>query len=197
MPKAIAKRISDISSKKGIFDKSVLIYQNALCESGFKVEWKYKASDTSFQEENNQITRSRKIIWLNPSYSRSVKTNISINFLHSLLKYFPVNHKMHKIFNKNTVKVNYSCMKNMDSILSGHNLVCNCKKKDSCRLQWQIFDTKSNIPSLKFQMKLITKQKFYSGLAEINFKVCYSNHKRNVKHIKYQYNRELAKYIWN
>ena len=84
MSKAIAKRIADISSKKDIFDKSVWIYQNALCESGFKVEWKRKTSDTSFQEENNQITRSRKIIWFNPSYSRSVKTNISINFLHSL-----------------------------------------------------------------------------------------------------------------
>ena len=65
----------------------------------------------------------RKIIWFNPPYSRSEKTNIVKNFLHLLVKHFPVNNKMHKIFNKNTVKVSHSCMKTMDSIISGHN--CN------------------------------------------------------------------------
>ena len=40
-------------------------------------------------------------------------------------------------------------------------------------------------------------QKFYFGLAETIFKERYNNHERNVKHIKYQYNAELTKYIWN
>ena len=70
------KRISDTSSSKGIFDKSISIYQKALYESGFKEELKYTPSDTSFQEENDQRTRRRKIIWFNPPYSKSVKTNI-------------------------------------------------------------------------------------------------------------------------
>ena len=143
LPKSIAKRISDTSSSKDIFDKSISIYQNALYESGFKEELKYTPSDKSFQEENGQRTRRTKIIWFNPPYSRSVKTNIGKNFLH-LLKHFPANNKMHKIFNKNTVKVSYSCMKNMDSIISGHNhnilnpkqksFGCNCRKKDCCPL---------------------------------------------------------------
>ena len=38
---------------------------------------------------------------------------------------------------------------------------------------------------------------FYFGLAETTFKERYKNHKRDVKHIKYQYNTELKKYIWN
>ena len=38
---------------------------------------------------------------------------------------------------------------------------------------------------------------FYFGLAEITFKGRYNNHKRDVKFIKYQYNTELTKYIWN
>ena len=111
LPKCIAKRISDTSSSKDIFDKSISIYQNALYESGFKEELKYLSSDTSSEEKNYQRTRRRKIIWLNPPYSRSVKTNIGKNFLHLLVKHFPANSKMHKIFNKNTVKVSYSCMK--------------------------------------------------------------------------------------
>ena len=141
LPKSIAK---NTSSSKDIFDKSTSIYQNALYESGFKEELKYTLSDKSFQAENGQRTRRRKIIWFNPPYSRSVKTNIGKNFLHLLVKHFPANNKMHKIFNKNTVKVSYSCMKNMDSIISGHNhnilnskqisFGCSSREKESCPL---------------------------------------------------------------
>ena len=46
---------------------------------------------------------------------------IGKNFLHLLVKHGPVNNKIHKIFNKKTVKVSYSCMKNVDWIISGHN----------------------------------------------------------------------------
>ena len=88
LPKPIAKRILDTSSSKDIFDKSILIYQDALYESGFKEELKYAPSDKSFQEEDGQRTRRRKIIWFNPPYSRSVKTNISKIFLHLLVKHF-------------------------------------------------------------------------------------------------------------
>ena len=52
-PKSIAKRISDTSSSKDTFDKSISIYQNALGESGLKDELRYTSSDTSFREENN------------------------------------------------------------------------------------------------------------------------------------------------
>ena len=40
-------------------------------------------------------------------------------------------------------------------------------------------------------------QKFYLSLVETTFTERYNNHKQNVKHIKYQYNTELTKYIWN
>ena len=106
LPKSNAKGISDTSSRKDIFDKSISIYQDALDESGFKEELKYAPNDTSFQEESDQRTRKRKIIWFDLSYSRSVKTNIGNNFLHLLVKHFPTNNKMHKIFDKNTVKKN-------------------------------------------------------------------------------------------
>ena len=40
-------------------------------------------------------------------------------------------------------------------------------------------------------------QKFYFDLTETTFNERYNNHKRDVKHIKYQNNTELTKYIWN
>ena len=48
LPKSNAKRISDTSSRKDIFDKSISIYQDPLYESGFKEEFKYAPNDTSF-----------------------------------------------------------------------------------------------------------------------------------------------------
>ena len=68
-----------------------------------KDELKYTPSNTSFQDENNQRSRRRKIIYFNPPYSRNMKTNIVKIFLHLLVKHFPVSNKMHEIFNKNTV----------------------------------------------------------------------------------------------
>ena len=53
------------SSSKDIFEKLISIYQKALYESGFKEKLKDTPSDKSFQEENGQRTRSRKIIWFN------------------------------------------------------------------------------------------------------------------------------------
>ena len=185
MPKSIAKRISDTSSSTDVFDKSTSIYQNALSESGFKQELKYTPSDTSFQEENNQRTRRRKIIWVNPTYSRNVKTSIGKIFLRLLVKHIPVNNKMYKVFNKNTVKVSYRCMKNMDSIVSVHhcNILnpkqksfgCNCRMKDSCPL-----NGKCLTPKVIYRADVSNEdnndQKFYFGLAETTFKERYNNH---------------------
>ena len=34
---------------------------------------------------------------------------------------FPAGHPLHKIFNRNTVKISYSCMPNIKQIIDGHN----------------------------------------------------------------------------
>ena len=74
------------------------------------------------QPENSQKKkRKRKIIWFNPPYSKNVKTNVGKIFLKLLREHFPPNHKLHKIFNTNNVKISYSCMKNISSIISAHN----------------------------------------------------------------------------
>ena len=95
--------------------------------------------------------RRRKTIWFNPSYSLNVKTNIGKIFLNLLHKHFSPTHFFHKTFNKNTVKISYSCMRNMNSIISAHNLVilnppktkygCNFRDNANCPLQSQCFTT--------------------------------------------------------
>ena len=65
-------------------------------------------------------------------------------------KYFPKNHPLNKIFNRHTLKLSYSCMPNMKTIIASHNKQilsnvattpnqkhdpnCNCRKKAECPL---------------------------------------------------------------
>ena len=44
-------------------------------------------------------------------------------FLELIDEQFPRQHKLHKIFNKNTIKVRYGCTKNIKSIISSHDKV--------------------------------------------------------------------------
>ena len=85
-------------------------------------------------------------IWFNPSFSKSVSTNVAKAFLQLVTKHFPRSHKLHKIFNRNIVKVSYSCVSNMSKIIKGHNKKvtlkppdqrpkCNCIKKVECPME--------------------------------------------------------------
>ena len=107
LQKLIEKRISETSSNKGIFDESIKLYEDALKESGFSEALSYIAPTINKKQKN----RKRKIIWFNPPFTRSVKSNIDWIFLHLLSKHFPRNHTIHKIFNRNTVKISYSCLR--------------------------------------------------------------------------------------
>ena len=109
-----------------------------LKESGFSEALNYITPTTNKKQKNGKW----KIIWLNPAFSKSVKSNIGRIFLRLFSKHFPQNHTMHKIFNRNTVKVSYSCLRNMSSIISSHNrnilsrkqksFGCNCRVKNEC-----------------------------------------------------------------
>ena len=67
----------------------------------------YITQKLNYTEENNEIkqkSRKRNILWFNPPYSISVKTNIGKLFRCLKNKNFPPIHKYRKIFNRNTVK---------------------------------------------------------------------------------------------
>ena len=60
--------------------------------------------------------------------------------------FFPPRHKFRKLFNRNNLKVSYSCMRNMKTIVNGHNKkilsedtrseerTCNCPRNRVCPL---------------------------------------------------------------
>ena len=135
-------------------------------------------------------SRSRNITWFNPPYSANVATNIGHKFLQLIDECFPKDHPLHKIFNRNTLKVSYSCMPNMKNIISSHNNLvlnkeaqskpseateCNCRQKDSCPLSGKC-QTKGLVYQATVTRKDNTKQETYVGLTENTFKTRYSNH---------------------
>ena len=95
-------------------------------------------------EVRTNKNKSRNIIWFNPPFNQNVKTNIGKIFFKLINKHFPNHHRLHKIFNLNTIKLSYSC--NMSSFIKQHNRnilssppnsekhSCNCRNKDNCPL---------------------------------------------------------------
>ena len=72
-------------------------------------------------ENRNNRNKQHKILWFNPPFRQSVKTNIGKLFLKLVRKHFPRHHKLHKIVNINTLKLSKCCMKNMSNIIRQHN----------------------------------------------------------------------------
>ena len=67
-------------------------------------------------------------------------------FLHLLDQHFVRNHKYHKIFHHNNVKISYNCIDNIKNIIISHNKeitnfyseingkACKCRDKSNCPL---------------------------------------------------------------
>ncbi len=93
------------------------------------------------------------------TYSKSVATNVGKKFLSLLDKCFPPDHQLHKILNRITIKISYSCMPNIKQVISSHNksimkkamkteepaqnnMNCNYRKKMKCPLEGNCLTSK-------------------------------------------------------
>ena len=135
------KRISIISSSQ-IFSK--IIYKDSLKKSGFQNKLTYQQNLQNNDEYQEKKKRKRNVIWYNPPYSINVKTNIGKVFFKHYTSIFQRRVSFYKIFNKNTVKLSYSGMHDMASIIASHSKKiirpniqdygCNCRKKKECAM---------------------------------------------------------------
>ena len=200
LPKSISKRLSDLPSSEDIFEKTKLAYRNTLNKSGFQEKSSYTSAQNK-NDENGNKQQKRKIIWYNPPYSANIKTNIGKTFVNLIKKHFPKTNKLHKIFNKNTVKISYSRM-NTISIISGHNknllnsnvtqYGCNCRIGEDCPLQNQCL-TPNIIYRADVHCKANKDHKFYFGVAQTPFKERFRNHNRDFNYEQYIKSTELSK----
>ena len=120
IPLSIEKRLSNLWSNKQIFDEAAEYYEKALGKCGYMHKLKY-IEPTQCEVIGRGSGRTRNITWFNPPFSKNVATNVGNYFLNLIKKHFPKNHKLSKIFNKNTLKLSYSCMPNIKSVINAHN----------------------------------------------------------------------------
>ncbi|KAL9983795.1 hypothetical protein ACROYT_G006025 [Oculina patagonica] len=206
IPTSIGTRISGLSCDQDEFHKTSQLYNNALKSSGFNQQIHYvKNQDQGRTKSRN---RPRNIIWFNPPYSQNVRTNIAKSFLCLIDKHFPKSNKLHKIFNRNNLKVSYSCTTNMANIIKSHNQKilnesnaassekkCNCRNKNLCPLDGTCL-TKNII----YEATVTTtsgNSRTYIGMTEHEFKTRYNNHKLSFKDRKHSHDTVLSKHIWD
>ena len=207
LPKMIETRLSRISSDKKKFDESKDRYEEALRASGYKYKLEY--SSKAKEQKKSKRIRKRKIIWYNPPYNKNVKTNIGSAFLSLLDKHFNHSHILHKIFNRNTIKISYSCTSNVGQMIKANNKIvldepnrntlprkstnCNCRKKSTCPLKGEC---QSSAIVYNAKLKVNNNTYNYIGHTEHDFKTRYNNHKTSFNNHHHRNATALSKKIW-
>ena len=120
-------------------------------------------------------------------------TKVGKHFLSLLDKHFLPHNKIHKIFNRNTVKICYSFKSSMKTIINSLNhKITNPKTISKCRT-WNCLDKgkcalKQNclVSNINYKAALTStnpgyKEKIYFSTAETTFKLRYANHQRSFK----------------
>ena len=204
IPISIQNRLSNLSSNEEIFHQATPYYTAALQRSGYDHQFQYTPTARNQRPKN----RKRNTIWFNPPYNNNISTNIGRFFLNLVQRHFPRQHKFHKIFNKNNVKVSYSCMPNMKAVINGHNKklltplsdnptrTCNCINKDNCPLNQNCLATNiiyeatitSDLPDYQ--------EKKYIGLCESTFKKRFASHKSSFNHERHKSSTSLSVELW-
>ena len=208
IPESINKRLSKISSSEAIFKNATPEYQKALNKSGYNHELKFNPNRRS--NENNSRKRARRITWFNPPYSENVDTNIGRRFFQLLDKCFPPGHQLHKLLNRNTVKLSYSCMPNVKETISVHNKsvltkcqpkpitdphTCNCRDDSNCPLENKCL-TSGVIYQATVTRQDINHEETYVGLTENAFKSRYNGHTSSFRNIENRHATTLSEHIW-
>ena len=200
----VGKRLSSLSSNELAFNEAAPEYNAALKKSGYRDSIKYDIERTNV-ESTPRRKRKKRVVWYNPPYNDAVTTNIGKKFLQLLDRCFKPRNKLYKIINRHLVKISYSCMPNMKSIIDSHNKkllsnsgtppdkLCNCQRKTECPLRGECLQE-----AVIYQATVTTptEVKTYIGSTEKSFKKRFYSHKSDMTHEKNRANTSLATYFW-
>ena len=203
LPVSINRRLAKNSSNEDVFNKAKSEYEAALESSGYRnTKLTYKKPEPN----NHRRRRKRNIIWFNPPYNKNVSTNVAKIFMKLINKHFTKENNLRKIFNKNNVKVSYSCTENVRSIINAHNKkvssdtrattkACNCRNKAGCPLNGNCRAT-----SVIYKCEVTApneEKKVYIGLTEKEFKQRFNGHNQSFRNRKYMNNTTLSTHVWS
>ena len=193
IPKMVIQRLCRLSKDKPTFDNSAREYLDELKSSGHDIE------GLSFQKpKSRKRKRKRNIIYFHPPFCRSVKTKFGRTFRELVEKHFTPDHALYKIFNKNTLKISYSCLPNMKSILDAHNRRtiddyngnsstniddrnCNCRRAQDCPFDGHCLSKNVIYRADVSEPSDPSKHRVYIGSTTRAVKVRYGEHKADFK----------------
>ena len=200
IPDSVNKRLSSLSKDENVFHQSVGPYQEALKNAGHDYKLNFKKPNP----QANTRSRKRNITWFNPPYCRSVKTNLAKEFFKILDTCFPKENILSKIFNRNTVKVSYSCMPNMGRIISGHNKKILHGQKQPPRCTCTLYECPVNgmceksgvIYQCQVKETISGKKESYIGMTERSFKDRITKWRSAFRNQGYHTN-SLSTHVWS
>ena len=134
--------------------------------------------------------------------------------LAAAVAHFSPTNKLHKLFNRHTVRVSYSCSENMKSFILRHNKTilrrhdqktettntnyarnCNCRRTERWSTQGNCLQA-----NVIYKADVTTtdnnETKTYIGVRANNFKTRYRNHCKSLSNRRYKNETELSKHVW-
>ena len=170
-------------------------------------------NSNSIQTEVMEITHASVPVALPGSIPHIVKTwtqTLEESFSNFWTNVSPPGHQLHKLLNRNTVKLSYSCMPNFKEIISDHNKsvlskcqpkpyidphTCNCRDDSNCPLENKCL-TSGIIYQATVTRQDINHEETYVGLTENIFKTRYNGHMSSFRNIENRHATTLSEHIW-
>ena len=205
IPEIIGNRLNNLSCNEEDFKAAKGEYEEALKKSGYKEKSQLKFNkENKRNKETKKKQRARKITWFNPPFAANVSTDLGRKFLNLIDAHFPKTNPLAKIINRHTVKLSYSCMPNMRTIILKHNnkLInentspdkagCNCRKQPcplngNCLAECLVYEAK-----LDHRGRTVK----YYGCTGGSFKTRYRNHTASFRNQAKSTDTALATFIW-
>ena len=204
IPFEVQRRLTLLSSNQAMFEAAKEPFQEALRRAGYKETLIYSPINILPKRKK----RKRNILWFNPPYCKSVKSNLGRQFLQLLDKCFPKGRQLHKILNSHTVQLSPRTMPNLGKIVAAHNSKvtstkinykepnCNCRGVNkTCIME----GSRCQDSGVIYQAEVIAPNKEnmkYVGVCAPKWKTRYANHKTSFRHPEKRKQTKLSGYVW-
>ena len=146
--------------------------------------------------------------FFNPPWNSAVKTNVGKQLLRLIDTSFPEGNPLRKLLNRNTVKVSYKCMPNMNSVVSSHNTKllqrdtdhqhvqgCNCQGGPGTCPLTPAECQRDNVIYVA-SVASTAGVEHYTGLTSNTFKKRWSSHEGDFRNTTGKHNTRLSTHIW-
>ena len=150
-----------------------------------------------------------RLLGLTPHAAETLPPTLVKKFFTLLGACFPANNKLHKIINKNTIKLSYSCMGNIKQSIANHNKailskekikeeqikLCNCRNRTLCPLQGNCLQ-KGVVYQATVTQTNTMREDIYIGITENEFKTRYNQHTSSFRLSHKSSSTSLSEHIW-